>query len=174
MAFGVFGFLKSPNGLLLTGETADSIFVLSIADVAIARNPGRQEGRQMIKFNLHNVVNTETGAKARIRYSIDNHVSGKPCVAVYGKDVLEKLFPVFGAEVQNDSDSMTDYFESDRIRFFEDHPLYAAARAAGMKKKAADEDRWNRKNAKPTDVVPAYNRHTDGDYSRWLAFNNID
>lgn len=32
--------------------------------------------------------------------------------------------------VENDSDSMTDYFESDRIRVTPDHPLYAAVKAA--------------------------------------------
>lgn len=127
-----------------------------------------------IKFNLHNVVNTETGAKARIRYSIDNHVSGNPTVAIYGKDVLEKLFPVFGADVQNDSDSMTDYFESDRVRLFEGHSLYKAARAAAERKQAADTDRFNRKHQNPASPVPTYNRHTDGNYSSWLAANNID
>lgn len=87
-----------------------------------------------IKFNLHNVVNTETKAKARVFYSLDNHISQKPCVTIFAKDVLEKMAPVFAAGVQNDSDSMTDYFEGDRIRFFEDHPLYAEARAAAERK----------------------------------------
>jgi hypothetical protein len=82
----------------------------------------------MIKFNKYNVRNTETGAKARVYYSLDNHVSGKPCVCVRGKDVLEKLIPVFGEGVQNDSDSMTDYSEPDRVRMFEDHPLYVEVR----------------------------------------------
>jgi hypothetical protein len=119
----------------------------------------------MIKFNKYNVRNTETGAKARVYYSLDNHVSGKPCVCVRGKDVLEKLIPVFGEGVQNDSDSMTDYSEPDRVRMFEDHPLYVEARAAV--------DGFRRAIPRPS-VVPAYDSKTDGDYSRWLVSNNID
>ena len=38
----------------------------------------------MIKFNMHNVTDTETKAKARVYYSLDNHVSRKPCVTLYG------------------------------------------------------------------------------------------
>lgn len=33
-------------------------------------------------------------------------------------------------EVQNDSDSMTDYFESDRVRVTPDHPMHAKVLAA--------------------------------------------
>lgn len=127
-----------------------------------------------VKFNLHNAVNTETGAKARIRYSLDNRTDQRKCVTIYGKDILEELFPVFGDDVKNDSDSMTDYFESDRVNLFEGHPLYEAARAAAVRKQAADTDRYNRKHQSASSPVPAYNRHTDGDYSRWLAANNID
>lgn len=83
----------------------------------------------MIKFNKHNITNTETKAKARIFYSLDDHISGQPCVTLYGTTCFEKLGPVLGADdVQNNSDTMTDYF--DRARFFEGHPHYAAARAA--------------------------------------------
>lgn len=97
-----------------------------------------------IKFNLHNVVNTETGAKARINYSIDNRADGRACVTVYGKDVLEKLYPVFGGITANDSDSQTDYFESDRVRLFPGHPLYAAARLAGQRREEKFAERYRK------------------------------
>ena len=45
----------------------------------------------MIKFNKHNVTNKATGAKARVFYSLDNHISGRKVVTLYGKDCLEKL-----------------------------------------------------------------------------------
>ena len=32
--------------------------------------------------------------------------------------------------VQNDTDTMTDYFDSDRIRVIPSHPLYGAVKAA--------------------------------------------
>lgn len=80
-----------------------------------------------VTFRKHFVTN---GAhKARVWYGLDNHVSFKPCVTVYGKTCLEKLMPIFGADTQNDSDSHCDYFENDRVRLFEGHPLYAALRA---------------------------------------------
>lgn len=82
----------------------------------------------MIKFLKHSVKNTETGDKCRVYYNLDNHISCKLCVWICAKDVLEKLKPIFGSEVINDTDSMTDYFESDRVILFEDHPLYKTAR----------------------------------------------
>lgn len=52
-------------------------------------------------------------------------------------------------DVQNDSDSMTDYFEKDRIRVKPDHPLYAqvlkACEASDehyQKMQARREERW--------------------------------
>jgi len=81
----------------------------------------------MIKFNKHFVTNKKTGAKCRVHYSLDNHISGKPCVTLYAKTCLDKLTPVF-ADTENNMDTMADYFESDRVRMFEDHPHYKAAR----------------------------------------------
>lgn len=40
-------------------------------------------------------------------------------ITVYGWNLPVELSP------QNDSDSMTDYFEKDRARIFSDHPLYS-------------------------------------------------
>lgn len=40
-------------------------------------------------------------------------------ITVYGWGLPVELSP------QNDSDSMTDYFEKDRARIFPNHPLYA-------------------------------------------------
>lgn len=81
----------------------------------------------MIKFNKHNVTDTATKIKCRVWYSLDNHVRGKPCVTVYAKDYGRELGKILNG-VKNDSDSMTDYFETDRVRFFEGDEHYAAAR----------------------------------------------
>ena len=80
----------------------------------------------MIKLNKHNVVNTETGAKARVHYSAFVTTEGRACVTLYGKEYSDKLAPVFGS-AENDSDSMSDYFEEDKFRIYEDSPLYAKA-----------------------------------------------
>ena len=84
----------------------------------------------MIKFNLHNIANTETGAKARVHYSMDNRLDGRKCVTIYGKDYTRELHKVLPKDASNDSDSMTDYFANSKAVLFEGHPLYAAARAA--------------------------------------------
>lgn len=81
-----------------------------------------------IKFNRHNVRNITTGAKCRVRYSLDNRADRRKVVTIYSKSILENLAPVFG-QAENNTDSLTDYFESDRVRLFEDHPLYTQARA---------------------------------------------
>lgn len=83
----------------------------------------------MIKFNKYCVVNTKTGAKARVFYSLDDRVDGRPCVTLCAKDYQGQLGAVFADEFKNETDSTTDYFESGRVDLFQPHPLYAAARA---------------------------------------------
>ena len=83
----------------------------------------------MIKFNKHNVTDKATGKKARVFYSLDNRIDGRKVVTLYGKDCLEKVWEVLPEVCTNDSDYQTDYVVSDVARIFEDHPLYAAARA---------------------------------------------
>ena len=82
----------------------------------------------MIKFNKYNVVNKETKAKARVHYSLDNRIDGRKCVTIYHKDYNHNLLDVFGDAVINNTDAMTDYFETSRVVLFEDNPLYAEAR----------------------------------------------
>jgi hypothetical protein len=83
---------------------------------------------QAIRFNRHHVTNGIV--KARIHYSLDNRVDGRKAVTLYAKDYSDKLAHVFtGDEYTNDTDMMTDYFAKGRVVMFEDHPLYAAARA---------------------------------------------
>lgn len=84
----------------------------------------------MIRFLKHKVTNGTHSC--RVWYSLDNHVSRKPVVTIYAKSVLEDLTPIFGAEAQNGSDMQSDYFEPDRVRLFEDHPLYAEARKVAL------------------------------------------
>lgn len=81
----------------------------------------------MIKFNKFHVTN---GAiKARISYHLDNRTDQRKCVTMYAKDYSRELGQLFADNYQNNTDSMTDYFEKGRVVFFEDHPLYAQARA---------------------------------------------
>ena len=82
----------------------------------------------MIKLNKHNVVNTVTGAKSRVRYSAGKLINdARNCVTIYAKDFDLSLGKVFAEGVQDDTNTLEDYFEAGRVRIFEDHPLYKAA-----------------------------------------------
>jgi hypothetical protein len=81
----------------------------------------------MIKFNKFNVTNGTD--KAKVHYSLDNRTDGRTCVTIYAKDYDRSLGRIFDDEYTNNSDSQTDYFEKGRVVLFDDHPLYAAARA---------------------------------------------
>ena len=87
----------------------------------------------MIKFNKHNVTDTETKIKARVLYSLDNRVDGRKCVTIYAKDYDRSLGKIFN-EYENDTDTMTDYFDAGRVILFEDHPLYKQARGRAESK----------------------------------------
>ena len=82
----------------------------------------------MIKFNKHNVTNgTE---KARVTYSAFRMVStGQECVTLYAKSWEDGrvLGAIFADEYENNTDTMTDYFETGRVRIVKGHPLYAMA-----------------------------------------------
>lgn len=80
----------------------------------------------MIKFNRHHVTNGTV--KARIWYSLDNRVDGRKCVTMYAKDYGGDLGKIFGDEYKNDTDTMTDYFDTGKVSLFENHPLYQVAR----------------------------------------------
>jgi hypothetical protein len=80
-----------------------------------------------IKFNKHHV--TDGTIKARVWYSLDNRIDGRKCVTLYSKDYGYDLGKLLADCYQNDTDMMTDYFDKGRAVLFEDHELYAAARA---------------------------------------------
>lgn len=94
----------------------------------------------MIKFNLYNVTNG--AAKARVQYSLDNHVSGLPNVTIYAKDCGAPMKSIFGGEVENNTNTQEDYFENGTVRLFEGHPLYAAARKTAEAIEAKNRARW--------------------------------
>jgi hypothetical protein len=82
----------------------------------------------MVKFNKYNVFDTESKKKARIFYSLDNRVDEQKAVTLYAKDHSRALGEIF-EEYQNHTDTMTDYFDRGKVVLFENHPLYAEARA---------------------------------------------
>ncbi len=84
----------------------------------------------MIKFQAHYVTNGTV--KARVRYSAFRMTTtGQDCVTLYAKDHADgrKLAEVLGDSYENNTDTMTDYFEKGRARILAGSPLYAAALA---------------------------------------------
>jgi hypothetical protein len=75
-----------------------------------------------VKMMKHYVQNTDTGAKARVHYSkgqvCAKGSAARDCVRIYGKTILEKLTPIFESMVKNNTDTMTDYFETDSVTLF--------------------------------------------------------
>jgi hypothetical protein len=82
----------------------------------------------MIKFQKFAVVDTATKTRARVHYRVDNRIDGRKCVTLYAKDYGGALRKVLGGSYVNNTDAMTDYFETGKAVLFEGHPLYAQAR----------------------------------------------
>jgi hypothetical protein len=78
-----------------------------------------------IRFNKYHVTNGEI--KARVFYSISNRTDKRECVTIYARDYDRSLGKIFREEYKNETDSMTDYFDSGNVTLFADHPLYAQA-----------------------------------------------
>jgi len=96
-----------------------------------------------VKFQKYYV--TDGQVKARVFYTLDNRGDGRKCVTLYAKDYGHDLGRIFaGGEYENRTDTMTDYFDHGTVRLFEDHPLYAAARARA---EAIEAERAAKRNA---------------------------
>jgi len=80
----------------------------------------------MIKFNKHNIVDTATGIKARVNYSLGIDVSGRKRVWIYEKNCEQNLLKIFSNSVNN-SNMEIDYIEKSKVSFFEEHEYYSAA-----------------------------------------------
>ncbi len=98
-----------------------------------------------------NGIKVNNGPLQKASFSIGNtlnHPQGT--ITIYAKNYRRFSAEAWEAfDVQNDSDSMTDYFESDRIRVRPDHPFYAqalkavhASDAHHSKMRAKREERW--------------------------------
>ncbi len=80
----------------------------------------------MIKFNKRNVIDTETGIKASVKYSFGKDIHGQNRVWIYENNCGQNLLKIF-AKAVNNSDMMADYIEASKVSFFEDDQYYAAS-----------------------------------------------
>ena len=80
-------------------------------------------------------------------YSMGNtsHHSDR-CITIYARD-YEHLPAELGA-VENDTDTQTDYFDSDKVRLEPGDKYYAEALAAYNKRRLADSKRWLKSDEK--------------------------
>ena len=86
---------------------------------------------KMMKFYV-----TNGAEKARVWYSRGTLVDGRDCVTIYAKDYDGALGRVFADQAdsyENNTDSMTDYFEKGRVRVFPGSALWDAACAKAVR-----------------------------------------
>lgn len=79
-----------------------------------------------ITFNKHNVKTSNN--KARVYYSRNVWAKSAPdmpvaTININAKDYGEQLSSIFG-KVRNDTDLMTDYFETDTVTYYEGSAMY--------------------------------------------------
>jgi hypothetical protein len=53
--------------------------------------------------------------KARVWYAFDNRIDQRKCVTIYAKDYTRELGKIFASEYTNNSDAMSDYFETGKV-----------------------------------------------------------
>lgn len=91
-----------------------------------------------IKFFWNGVKVNGDKKLIRCHYSLDNYHDGHEGVTIYARDysghLPGDLFPV-----RNETDTYTDYFETDRAELEPGHPLYNYARAAAIKAELRNE-----------------------------------
>jgi hypothetical protein len=69
-------------------------------------------------------------------------------ITMYARDYATEFPKIEGVTVENNSDTMTDYFEKDTMRIQPDSPYYADAKAAFEKEQVRFEERRRRKCGK--------------------------
>lgn len=82
--------------------------------------------KSTLKF-FYNGIKVNGGALQKCSYSISTLISYPAgTITIYGKNYERFSKEIREAfTVENDTDSMTDYFDNDFIRVMPDHPLYS-------------------------------------------------
>lgn len=79
-----------------------------------------------IKFSKHSV--SSNSHKAKVFYSRNVWAQSAPdmpvaTINIYAKEYGDQLKPLF-AKTRNDTDTRTDYFETDKVTFYEGSAMY--------------------------------------------------
>lgn len=85
-----------------------------------------------MKFQAHG-IKTQHGVE-RCTYMISHLVNGEKCITVYAKSYERFSAEIKSAfDIQNDTDSQSDYFENDRFRVYPGHALFNEVLAGAIK-----------------------------------------
>ena len=96
-----------------------------------------------LKF-FYNGIKSNGGKLQKAHYTVGNLGERYPenTITIYARDYSRFCADVrANFTVHNDTDSMTDYFDSDRIRVTPDHPLYAQVMVAVQAQEAHSKKR---------------------------------
>lgn len=114
-----------------TEYTAEQVYNIWMEEDEPEEIPAEPTGTQSIKFFWNGIKINGEKKLIRCFYSLDNRHDGRECVTIYARDYSGHL-PGDMFSVENGTDSMTDYFETDHASLFPGHPLYRFARAAAI------------------------------------------
>lgn len=101
----------------------------------------------MIKFNLYNIANTETGEKVKVHYYENTRHDGTPSVTIYAKGYSRNLSRILPGVINN-TDTMTDYFETDKVTFTPGDKYYEAACQQARRLEEKRNAKWEAKYGK--------------------------
>lgn len=104
-----------------------------------AVEPKQKEPKHGIKF-YYNGIKVDGGRLIPCHYSIDNSSRYSEGVTIYAREYSGDL-PTKYFVVKNNSDGMTDYFETDRAEVPPSHPLYRFVRYNALKARAKGEEK---------------------------------
>lgn len=86
---------------------------------------------------------TDGQHKAKVHYSHGKLCNdSRDCVTLYAQGYGSELSPIFGRSSENDTDTQVDYFDKDKVRIFDDSPLFPAALARCQENYAKREARY--------------------------------
>ena len=126
-------------------KTANDKAAAQVAHAARTAEQAALVGK--VRFMAYYV--TDGQHKAKVHYSHGKLCNDlRDCVTLYAQNYGSELSPIFGRSSENHTDTQTDYFDKDKVRIFDDSPLFPAALARCQENTAKREARYaKRRNA---------------------------
>jgi hypothetical protein len=88
-------------------------------------------------------VESDEGKRVKCDYSYGKTPDGRVCITIHAREYGAQLR--FLPSCENNSDTMTDYFEKDRVRVYDNSPIYAEVKARFDLNYAADKARLEKR-----------------------------